>query len=75
MCSSDLDLVNSNERREGGSNTAAGFLWHFAKDLPWVHLDIASTAWTYNDRPDAAKGPNAFGVRLLVDWLERRAAR
>ena len=69
------DLVNSNERREGGSNTAAGFLWHFAKDQPWVHLDIASTAWTYNDRPDAAKGPNAFGVRLLVDWLERRAAR
>ena len=67
------DLVNSNERREGGSCTAAGFLSHFAKGLPWVHLDIASTAWTYTDRPDAARGPNAFGVRLLVEWLERRA--
>ena len=41
--------------------------------MPWAHLDIASTAWTYNDRPDAARGPNAFGVRLLVDWLETRA--
>jgi leucyl aminopeptidase len=67
------DLVNSNERREGGSNTAAAFLSHFAKGLPWAHLDIASTAWTYNDRPDSMRGPNAFGVRLLVEWLERRA--
>jgi leucyl aminopeptidase len=69
------DLVNSNERREGGSNTAAAFLSHFAKGMPWAHLDIASTAWTYNDRPDSVRGPNAFGVRLLVEWLERRAQR
>ena len=68
------DLVNSSERREGGSCSAAAFLWHFAKDMPWAHLDIASTAWTYNERPDAMRGPNAFGVRLLTDWLERRAA-
>src|SRR5262249_36204802 len=67
------DLVNSNERREGASCTAAAFLSHFAKGLPWAHLDIASTAWTYGDRPDAARGPNAFGGRLLVDWLETRA--
>ena len=67
------DLVNSNERREGGSCTAAAFLSHFAKGMPWAHLDIASTAWTYNERPDSMRGPNAFGVRLLVEWLERRA--
>lgn len=69
------DLVNSNERREGGSCTAAAFLMHFAKGLPWAHLDIASTAWTYVERPDCSKGPNAFGVRLLVRWLEQRAAK
>ena len=67
------DLVNSNERREGGSCTAAGFLSHFAQGLPWAHLDIASTAWTYSERPESSRGPNAFGVRLLTDWLERRA--
>ena len=67
------DLVNSNERREGGSCTAAGFLSHFAKGMPWVHLDIASTAWTYNERPESSRGPNAFGVRLLTNWLEQRA--
>ncbi len=68
------DLLNSNERSEGGSCTAAGFLWHFAKDQPWAHLDIASTAWTFGDRPDSMKGPNGFGVRLLIDWLAARAA-
>lgn len=68
------DLVNSTERSEGGSCTAAGFLWHFAKPMPWAHLDIASTAWTFSDRPDAMRGPNGFGVRLLIDWLSARAA-
>ena len=28
--------------RDGGTITAAGFLWHFAgDDVPWAHLDIA----------------------------------
>ena len=75
MRSDTADLVNSNERREGGACTAAAFLMHFAKGLTWAHLDIASTAWTYSERADSAKGPNAFGVRLLVRWLEQRAAK
>jgi leucyl aminopeptidase len=67
------DLVNSSERREGASCTAAAFLEHFARGLRWAHLDIASTAWTYESRPESAKGANAFGVRLLLEWLESRA--
>jgi leucyl aminopeptidase len=66
------DLVNSSERREGASCTAAAFLEHFAKGLRWAHLDIASTAWTFESRADSARGANAFGVRLLVRWLESR---
>ncbi len=66
------DLVNSSERREGGACSAAAFLEHFAKGMRWAHLDIASTAWTYEARPESAKGANAFGVRLLVRWLESR---
>jgi leucyl aminopeptidase len=31
--------------REGGACTAASFLWKFAKDLNWAHLDVAGTAW------------------------------
>ncbi|MFN8589448.1 MAG: leucyl aminopeptidase [Candidatus Eisenbacteria bacterium] len=67
------DLVNSSERSEGASCTAAAFLEHFAKDLNWAHLDIASTAWTFAERADSPKGANAFGTRLLVKWLEGMA--
>ena len=75
MRSEVADLVNSDEKSEGGSNKAAAFLEHFAGDMHWAHLDIASTAWTYTERADASRGPNAFGVRLLTRWLEARARR
>jgi leucyl aminopeptidase len=75
MRSEVADLVNSDEKSEGGSNKAAAFLEHFAGDMHWAHLDIASTAWTYAERPDASRGPNAFGVRLLTRWLEMRVRR
>ena len=74
MAGDVAELVNSNERREGGACTAAGFLSHFARGLRWAHLDIASTAWTYAERADSGRGANGFGVRLLARWLERRAA-
>jgi leucyl aminopeptidase len=38
------DMVNS-AGRAGGAITAAAFLREFAGDTPWVHLDIAGTAW------------------------------
>jgi leucyl aminopeptidase len=69
------DLVNSSEKREGASCTAAAFLEHFARGLRWAHLDIASTAWTFSDRPESSRGANAFGVRLLTRWVEQRAAK
>ncbi|MEO5988164.1 MAG: leucyl aminopeptidase [Candidatus Eisenbacteria bacterium] len=72
MKSDTADLVNSNERREGASSTAASFLMHFAKDMRWAHLDIASTGWTYAERADSPRGANGFGARLLTRWLETR---
>ncbi len=66
------DLVNSSMRAEGAACTAAAFLEHFARGLRWAHLDIASTAWTFETKPESAKGANAFGARLLLRWLEAR---
>ncbi len=73
MRSDTADLVNSSVR-EGGACLAAIFLKHFARDLPWVHLDIASTAWANVERPHEPKGATGFGVRLLLEWLSRRAS-
>jgi leucyl aminopeptidase len=57
--------------REGGAITAASFLARYVGDTPWAHLDIAGTAWTTEERPYMAKGATGFGVRLLLDTLNR----
>ena len=55
--------------REGGACTAASFLWKFAKDLKWAHLDVAGTAWLSG----AQKGSTGRPVPLLADFLIHRA--
>jgi leucyl aminopeptidase len=74
MRSDVADLVNSAGVREGGANLAAAFLKRFATGMRWAHLDIASTAWSPTERPHESRGPTGFGVRLLLEWLSRRAA-
>jgi len=58
--------------RHGGSITAAWFLREFADPTPWVHLDIASTAWLDDAKPWMSKGPTGVAVRsfiqLALDW-------
>lgn len=52
--------------RYGGAVTAAMFLKEFADPAPWVHLDIAGTAWLDDAKPFLAKGPTGMPVRTLV---------
>jgi len=52
--------------RYGGSITAAWFLREFADPTPWVHLDIASTAWLDEATAWLAKGPTGVALRTLV---------
>ena len=59
------DLANVGGRW-GGAITAAMFLKEFAEDTPWVHLDIAGTAWLDDSKPFLAKGPTGVPVRTLV---------
>jgi leucyl aminopeptidase len=58
--------------RYGGSITAAWFLREFADPTPWVHLDIASTAWLDEGKAWLSKGPTGVAVRsfveLALDW-------
>jgi len=60
------DLPNIGTRW-GGSITAAYFLKEFAEPTPWVHLDIAGTAWLDEGKPHLAKGPSGVCVRTFVD--------
>lgn len=58
--------------RPGGAITAAAFLSNFTNDIPWVHLDIAGTAWTQEgtfERSYNPKGATGFGIRTMVKFL------
>jgi leucyl aminopeptidase len=66
------DIINSGGRW-GGAITAAMFLKEFAEDTPWMHLDIAGTAWMDDAKPWIAKGPSGIAVRSLIDFTRNFA--
>lgn len=57
--------------RPAGTITAAAFLQHFAPECPWAHVDIAGTAWNEKASPGQPAGGTGFGVRVLVEYLQR----
>jgi leucyl aminopeptidase len=67
------DLTNAAEERKAMSIYAAEFLRQFVGDTPWVHVDIAGTAWGLG-RTYVGKGASGFGVRMLVELAERASA-
>ena len=71
--SSIADIMNTGGRW-GGAITAAMFLKEFAEDTPWIHLDIAGTAWMEDNKPWIAKGPSGIAVRSLVEFAREFAA-
>lgn len=67
--------------RAAGTITAGAFLENFVDERPWVHLDIAGTAWVEEppraeDQPQSynRRGATGVGVRLLVDLVQSFAA-
>ncbi len=69
MRSNIADLVNAGGRW-GGASCAAAFLQEFAEDTPWLHLDIAGTAWMDDAKPWIAKGPSGIALRTLVELVK-----
>ena len=63
------DIVNSGGRW-GGAISAAMFLKEFAEETPWIHLDIAGTAWMEEAKPWIAKGPSGIALRSLVEFVK-----
>src|SRR5262249_25674665 len=65
------DMRNTGDRY-GGAITAGLFLKTFAKDTPWVHVDIAGPASTTGPRPSQPKGGTGFGVATIVEYATRK---
>ena len=64
------DLTNASEQRVASSSYAAEFLRQFVDDRPWVHMDIAGTAWGLT-RNYTGKGASGFGTRSLIELARR----
>ena len=67
-----IESMIADFKNYGGRPDATGaalLLSKFAGDTPWVHLDIAGTAWHDAPTPYAPKGASGTGVRTLVELV------
>jgi leucyl aminopeptidase len=73
LLKSDVADVKNSGGRAAGTIAGAWFLREFVDSFPWVHLDIAGTAYLEGEGAGHAKGPTAIGVRLFTEFLLKRA--
>jgi leucyl aminopeptidase len=73
LIKSDIADLKNTGGRAGGAETAGAFLKEFVADVPWIHLDIAGTAYLDAESAFQAKGPTGTPVRAFVAIVEALA--
>lgn len=66
---SDIADTKNTGGRMGGSSTAGIFLSKFVKNTPWIHLDIAGTAFLDKPNAEGIKNATGIGVRSLIEYI------
>lgn len=69
MLKSEVADIRNAAGRYGGASTAGLFIGEFAEGLPWIHLDIAGTAFLSKERGVNPKGATGVMVRTLLEYL------
>jgi leucyl aminopeptidase len=67
---SEVATVKNTSAREGSACASASFVKLWAENVPFVHLDIAGTAWTTKPPAYLEGGATGFGVRLVLRALK-----
>jgi leucyl aminopeptidase len=70
---SDIADVKNSGGRPAGTISAGWFLREFVEGYPWVHIDVAGTAYSGSDSPPMAKGPAGVPTRLFAEFVLARA--
>lgn len=65
------DLKNVGDRGSAGASTAALFLESFVGEVPWIHFDIAGTAWNVKTKYYQPLGATAWGLYLMIEFLRK----
>ncbi|MBA3656140.1 MAG: leucyl aminopeptidase [Gemmatimonadaceae bacterium] len=74
LIKSDVADMKNSGGRAAGSISAAMFLKEFVEGFPWVHLDIAGTAYSEKDLVAIPKGPTGVPVGTFVEFVRGRVA-
>ena len=69
---SDVADIKNTGGRPAGAITAAKFLQEFVGATPWVHLDVAGTAYSETDLVAIPKGPTGVPVGMFVEFARGR---
>ncbi|HUR92726.1 MAG TPA: leucyl aminopeptidase [Gemmatimonadaceae bacterium] len=74
LIKSDVADMKNAGGRAAGSTSAAMFLKEFTEGMPWIHLDIAGTAYSETDLVALPKGPTGVPVGTFVEFVRGRAS-
>jgi leucyl aminopeptidase len=68
---SEIATAKNTSFREGSACASASFVKLWAEEIPFVHIDIAGTAWTTKPPAYLEGGATGFGVRLTLEALKK----
>jgi leucyl aminopeptidase len=72
---SDVADLKNTGGRFAGTITAGLFIGEFVQNKPWLHLDIAGTAWTDSEKDYYSKGGTGTGVRILYYLAKNKSEK
>jgi leucyl aminopeptidase len=70
MKSTRADIRATSKSGKAGTIAAAAFLNEFVNNVPWIHLDIAGTAFYTKPPTGHTEGATGFGLRLTLEFLK-----
>jgi len=68
---SDIADTKNTGGRMGGTSAAGIFLSKFIKKAPWLHLDIAGTAFLDKPNSEGIKNATGVGIRSLIKYITK----
>jgi leucyl aminopeptidase len=74
LIKSEVADIKNSGGRAAGAIAAAMFLKEFTESYPWVHLDIAGTAYSETDLVALPKGPTGVPVGTFVEFVRGRVS-
>jgi len=74
LIKSDVADIKNSGGRPAGAVTAAMFLKEFTESYPWIHLDIAGTAYSDADLVALPKGPTGVPTGTFIEFVRGRVS-